>query len=478
MSVSPLRRLRRSLVFAVLLGVAYIAAYVFAGSPMGLGLEAPHLRWLFAAFLAALGVFGVQVVRFFVIDVLFLRSQGHRAPALIHVVVSLALYFALGLLIAGGVFGQSLTGAIATSAVASVVLGLALQETLGNFFSGIALQAEQPFRLGDVVRLSEHEGRVESFNWRATTIRTVSDARVVIPNAVVAREPVEVFARADLNRRTLTIPAPYEVAPQKVIRLVREALAGVPGLAETQPPQVRLGSYDDSSVGYEVLYWVEDYHGVAGIDAKIRERVWYVFARNGIGFPYPHEVEVPYEPPALDGGLGHGEESPVEERERWLGEVDFFAPLAPEEMHRLAEESRTLLFGPGEQIIESGGEGGSMFVVLRGRVEIRVPTPDGRRVPVSEILPGEIFGEMSLLTGEPRSADAWAQEEVEVVEVRKAEMRAVLERNEALAEALARKVSARLDQRTEALAQVDSQAPRAPGQASLLQKIRRFFDLG
>src|SRR5690606_5070682 len=124
------------------LGAAYVTAYVFEGSPPGLGLEVGLLRWLFAAFLAALGVVGVQVVRFFVLDVVFLRAQGHRAPALVHVVVAMALYFVLGLFIAGGVFHQTLTGAIATSAVASVVLGLALQETLGNFFAGIALQVE------------------------------------------------------------------------------------------------------------------------------------------------------------------------------------------------------------------------------------------------------------------------------------------------------------------------------------------------
>src|SRR5690606_29955376 len=144
--------------------------------------------------------------------------------------------------------------------------------------------------------------------------------------------------------------APYEVAPQRVIRLVREALSGVPGLAERQPPQVRLGSFDDSSVGYEVLYWVEDYHGVAGIDAKIRGRVWYVFARHGIDFPYPHQVEIPYASPAAgDGAAALADESPSQERERWLGEVDLFAPLTPEERHRLAERAHTLLFGPGEQ---------------------------------------------------------------------------------------------------------------------------------
>jgi CRP-like cAMP-binding protein len=96
---------------------------------------------------------------------------------------------------------------------------------------------------------------------------------------------------------------------------------------------------------------------------------------------------------------------------------------------------------------------------------------------VAEIGPGEVFGEMSLLTGEPRSADAWALEEVELMEVRKAEMGEVLEGNAALAEALARQASTRLDERMEALARADEETPRPVSQASLLQRIRHFFDL-
>src|SRR5690606_25508696 len=129
----------------------------------------------------------VQGVRFLVLDVAFLRTQGHRAPSLLHGVVAIGLYFVLGLLVASGVFHYSLAGALATSAVASVVLGLALQETLGNFFAGLALQVEQPFRPGDVVRIGAVEGKIEGFSWRATTVRTTSDTRVVIPNGTVAR---------------------------------------------------------------------------------------------------------------------------------------------------------------------------------------------------------------------------------------------------------------------------------------------------
>ncbi len=294
--VDPLRKLRLPLAFAVLLGVVYASAYGFA--PDGAGpTSTPALRWLLAVSMVAVGVVAVQAVRFFALDILFLRSQGHRAPALLHVVVAIVLYFLLGLLIASRVFEQPLTGAIATSAVASVVLGLALQETLGNFFAGIALQIEQPFRFGDVVRVGELSGRVEAFNWRATTILTVHDSHVVIPNSLMAREAVEVFGRKEVNRRLLAVPAPYAVPPQRMVEVVRNALVGVPGVSERPAPQVRLAAFDDSSISYEVVYWVEDYLRGSAIDALIRERVWYAFARNGIAIPFPHEIQVPYEPP-------------------------------------------------------------------------------------------------------------------------------------------------------------------------------------
>ena len=448
----------------------YGAAYALA--PEGATpASTPPLRWLLAVFLFAMGVLGVQVARFFVLDVLFVRSQGHRAPALVHVVVAMALYFVLGLLIASLVFHQSLTGAIATSAVASVVLGLALQETLGNFFAGIALQIEQPFRLGDVISANDMEGRVEAFNWRATTIQTPDDSHIVIPNALIAREAVEVFGRTRTTRRRLTVPAPYGAPPQQIADVIRTTLVGVPGMADRPPPQVRLASFDDSSIGYEVLYWVEDYLRVAAIDAQVRERVWYAFARNDISIPFPHEVQVPYHPPEATA------EDPAEERARWLGEVALFSPLAPEERARLAARARTLLYGPGETILRAGAEGGSMFVLLRGRVEIRVPKSDGRRVRVAEMGAGEVIGEMSLLTGEPRSADVRAIDEVQLIEVRRAEMKDLLAENEALAEALAHQTSLRLDQRADVLARADDKAEGPATSTSLLQRIRRFFEL-
>ena len=451
---------------AVLLGAVYLTARALVPP------ESVALRWALAAALAAAGVAVVAAVRLLVLDVVFYRRQGHRAPALVHGVVALAMYVALGLVIAGAVFDQSLTGAIATSAIASVVLGLALQETLGNFFAGIALQVEQPFRLGDVVRADGHEGRVESINWRSATVRTVDDSRVVIPNALLARDAVEVFPRDQPNRQCLRVPVPYDAPPQQVEAVLQAVVRGLPGVEERPPPRVRLVAFDDSSVAYAVVYWTTDYLRVAALDAALRERVWYAFARNGISIPFPHEVQMPYRPAPVPA-----DDDPVAERARWLGEVPLLAPLTPDERQWLAGRTRTLLYGPGETVLRAGDPGGSMFLVLRGRVEVRVPNADGPRLAVAEILAGDVMGEMSLLTGEPRSADVRALGEVELIEVRKPEIKELLAANDALASALADEVGQRMAQRADALALASARGDAVGTPASLLYRIRAFFDL-
>ena len=469
--VTVLRPLRVPLLLAVLLSVGYLAVY--EAEPSGTGWNAtPVLKWLAAASLTAWSVVGVQMIRFLILDVGFVRTQGHRAPALLHAVVAVGLYAVVGLTVAKVVFDAPLTGAIATSAVASVVLGLALQETLGNFFSGIALQVERPFRLGDVVATNGTFGRIEALNWRATSVRTADDSRVVIPNALIARETIEVFARREVTRRRLELPGPYEVPPQRIVAIVQRAVGGVPGVADRPQPVVRVASFDDSSVGYELLYWVEDYLRAPVIDAQVRERIWYAYARNDVAIPFPHEVQVPYEPPPEAD-----DEDPVEERALWLGESDLLTPLSAEERRQLAAGARTVLYGPGESILRTGDEGGSMFVVRRGHVEIRVLREGGRRVRVAEMEAGDVIGEMSLLTGEPRSADARALDEVELIEVRRPEMKEILARNEALAEALAGEASARIERRADTLAQAEAPSDGQTSQASLLQRIRTFFEL-
>jgi CRP-like cAMP-binding protein len=267
------------------------------------------------------------------------------------------------------------------------------------------------------------------------------------------------------------VTAAYEAAPQRVIRHLREAVDSVPGVSDMRAPTIRISAFNDWSVSYEILYWVEDALRHEAIDAQIRERAWYVFARHGLSMPYPHQVEVPYAP------ASHNEPIP-DVKELRLAEVPLLQPLTTDERRLLAERSRVLVFGPGERVLAAGGQGGTMYVVLEGRVEVIVPQASGAAVRVAEIGPGEVIGEMSLLTGDPRSADVRAMEEVEVLEVGKAAMREVMTSNDALAEALSEQMTRRTGERSEFLASVTAGPGGQESPASLLARIRRFFDLG
>src|SRR5205814_5390284 len=122
-------------------------------------------------------------------------------------------------------------GIVATSTVFSVVIGLALQDTLGNFFAGISIHIEQPFHIFDSVRIGTEIGRVEAVTWRTTTLRTNNNTVIVFPNSRVAREQVEIYPFNNLNRRVLRFPAPYAIAPGTIIPMVRETVRAMPNVA-------------------------------------------------------------------------------------------------------------------------------------------------------------------------------------------------------------------------------------------------------
>jgi hypothetical protein len=236
----------------------------------------------------------------------------------------------------------------------------------------------------------------------------------------------------------LHIPAPYHVAPQKVIPLIRETVASIPNVASERTPIARIGDFADSSVIYEILYWTKDYMWVPDIDAQIRQHVWYIYRRSEIDIPFP-----------MRHVLLERQAKPVSQQEdeygyeRVIESVEIFAPLSTEEKEAVARSAIKSVFAPGELILRRGAPGDSMFVIYRGNVEIRLPNRDGNAQQVAELKPGNFFGEMALLTGEPRNADVIAVGEVETLEITKAILQQLLDNNSALAEGLSQMIAER-----------------------------------
>ena len=422
--------------------------------------------------LVLFGILAYIVVRAlnFTVFGLFRLRRGFDAPTLVQNVFSIIAFSLLFLLIFSWEFPNANLGALfTTSAIFGVILGLALQDTLGNFFAGISLQADRPFQVGDVITVGaqRHTGVVEEISWRAIKIRTFQNHVVLINNSSAAKEPIEVCPRDNLNARLVFFNTLYTDSPAKTIHVVREAVREADNVSDRITPVVRIRNLGDSGVDYECKYWLVDYAKYNDTDALVRQRIWYAFRRADLNFAFPtqtlHIERKPVTLGEVDGGA-------LVER---LAAVDIFAPLSVEETGMLAQAAVRHVFAPGETVIRAGEEGSSMFVVHNGRVQVQV-NENGRPRPVATLNEGDFFGEMALFTGEPRTANVVAIEETEVLEIGHGAMKRVFDTNPDLVESLSFIISER---RQGLVTHVDSDTSQGESSAGILSAIRRFFGI-
>src|SRR5919205_1529701 len=254
------------------------------------------------------------------------RLKRIDAPTLIRNIFTIVAFTILFLIAFTFLFpGVNLGALFTTSAIFGVILGLALQDTLGNFFAGISLQADRPFQVGDVITVGaqRHTGVVEEISWRAIKIRTFTNHVVLIANSNAAREPIEVSPRGNLNARIVFFNTLYTDSPAKTIHIVREAVREADNVSPKIKPIVRIKNLRDSAIDWEVKYWLIDYAKYNDTDALVRQRIWYAFRRAGINFAFPTRTLHIERPAKRDEARADGRG--FIER---LSAVDIFAPLS------------------------------------------------------------------------------------------------------------------------------------------------------
>jgi small-conductance mechanosensitive channel/CRP-like cAMP-binding protein len=403
-----------------------------------------------------------------VFDVVMSRRRNVVAPQLLRDILSIGLYLILFIWVGGIVFNYPVRTWLATGGVLAVVLGLALQETLGNLFAGIALHLEDSFEVGDVVRSADHIGVVERTRWRATRIRTPANNVVIIPNSQLARTSLEVFPRNNLNGQVISIGIDYHVPPSSVIQVLTQAASHIEGVAREMPCFARVASFGDSSVVYELKYYMRDYSARDRINADIRKAIWYALRRNNISTPFPIRAYQPYTPPKTDHTA-----VPHDEIVARLHDVDILSPLSAQGREQIAGGARIHSYSKGETILRAGAAGDSMFVVHDGTVSVRIPddSPSGWS-EVTQLMEGSVFGEMALLTGEPRTADVVAGTDVIAIEIAKDALAPVLQSHPELAAVISAKVAERRDR----LESIRAGSPEE-AQGTILSRIRAYFGL-
>ncbi len=424
----------------------------------------------FAIGLAA-GLFLVRIFDFAVFEIGFRLRRLAPAPELLRQLVSLLLFgLVLGILFQV-LLSANLAALLTTSAIITAVLGLALQETLGNFFSGLALALERTVQVGDMIRAGETIGLVEQLSWRGIKLRTMEGNSLIVPNILASRERLEVFRRGHLPMaRLLRVGLEYGASPAHARASLEAAIRDLPGLAVHPSPIAYVAAFADYAVVYELRYWLEDYARYLEIDSRVRERVWYNLQREGLVIAYPLIRQFQYAAGPL--------KAPVENDfvDAAIAKSDLFAPLSAAERQKLAEGSVQRRYAEGETVVHEGDATSSMFLIARGRVGISVHGEGGTSQKLAALDAGSSFGEISLLTGEPRLATVRAITEATLVEIGKATVAPILEANPSLVEKLDRIILER--RRHTARERRDSRdAVSNDEPTSLAGKIARFFGL-
>lgn len=437
----------------------------------------PHVGNAMLASVVFLGiVIGLKLVDAFFFDLLAQWRKKPQVPLVVRDIGRWAIALIALVLIVRGFFPDANLNVLAVSSlVIGYIVGNATQDTLGNLISGLALNTERPFQIGDWVAVGGHTGVVVDTTWRATRLRTKAEDYIVIPNASIAKDAIVNYSRPTRNHGCyLSVGVSYETPPNKARRVILGVLAESPDICAEPAPSVYLSGYGDSAINFTIKFFIADFSRQDPIQSGVMDRLWYAFRREGISIPFPIQ-DCRERDAAAEEKLARA--AIRESIRKRLAEVDLFQSLEPGEIERLAEGEPLLMFAAGEKLCRQGEAGESFYIIASGRVAVLVTGPEGKPVPVAQLGPGAFFGEMSLLTGAPRSGTVVAETDVEVVCISKAEFAGVLQANAELAGKLAAILAQRLADRHEKITTAAVAGVVPETQSALLSRIRRYFGL-
>ncbi|WP_341402946.1 mechanosensitive ion channel family protein [Luteolibacter soli] len=343
-----------------------------------------------------------------VLDLAVAKSKGRPVPKILKHLIGIVFIVAAALLSVNVVFSGALPGLLTLSSVIAVVVGLALRPIILDIFSGLSANIDSAFHIGDWIEIprssggNPQSGWVEEINWRTTHLRTRAGNLVVCPNSVLSTAIITNFSQPSrLSRFDMKVKLPPELDPDRgreVLLAAVQATVGVEGGPDpaAKAPDVLITGMEASGVVYWIRYWLDP-------AAKSSDQATDTVARSVLrhlqlaGIPLSEKVVLHREERELVGNV-----TPAA-RAKLLGRLALFHNVNHGSLDVLAESAALIRFEKGEVLIRQGGEDHEMFLLVEGAVEVLVEV-DGREVFVAPMHAGDYFGEMSLLTGEPRTA--------------------------------------------------------------------------
>jgi len=393
------------------------------------------------------------------------HDRRHRSAKLVVDLVAAAIYVGTVVIVLKSVLALPVTGLFATSGVVAIVLGLALQNTLSDVFSGIAVGIEAPFQVGDRISLGDDiEGRVIETNWRSIRVQTDGEDIAIIPNSVMAK--LQIVNRSVPTRRravSAEVRCPATVDPDRVIQVLDEATLLCPTILETPGASVALTRLGRSWHHYTITFFVAETSLMGGTRSLLLRHARTQLHYAGLLERDPGGL---VQPPARSRPMM------LAPREV-LADLVLFERLQPMQLDDLASRLTTRLLEPGEILFAEVAGDATLYVVAAGVLELTRATGSTTSLTLGRIGAGEYIGEIGLLTGSPHTATARARTHCVVHQLRREAIAGLLETNADVAAALERSVRRGLELVSRKVAATATGDVGVGGQ--LLQRMRRFF---
>ena len=428
----PIGRAVVRVITLIVLTVALVRADVVPYQPLELTgspfRDAVHAILKIAWWVLA-GWFVVGVMRAVIV---FQRSP--REAKLVQDLLAGVIYLAALFAIVSYVLDLPIQGLLATSGVVAIILGLALQSTLGDVFSGIVLSFSRPYRPGDWISVEGGtDGRVIEMNWRATSILTARRDLAIVPNSTIAKSKiVNVSSPSGLHGTTVTVQLDAKTPPSRCSEILEHAIRNCRLIVATPAPTITVKAINATYIEFEIAFFVEELASTVKAQNELFDFIYRHLAAADI------DLASPQNGPIADGDVrksGTG-------IDRLLELVAIFATFTPEERSVIAAKLKEKSYDEGEILVAPGAVLQSLFIVGNGVLSFTREEIEGD-IELLRLGPGDHFGEIGMLTGAGAIAKLSALIPTTVYELAKADLTPILEARPQVAQELCRALARR-----------------------------------
>ncbi len=457
-----------------------LAARLWGGEAIGMYFSpeatADILSGLTVVLVVAVTLFIDGLIRYFYWHRYWRRRRGRETPALIRDILTIALLL-LGLSI--GLWwqeGMSFTGLITASGATAVILGIALQTVIQDLFSGLSINLDGSYALGDWLTVYSDQlpepvyGCVTHLSWRSTFLMLEDGRRLMVPNHIITANPVLNHSRPGDAKRfeievSVDVRVPCERAVDMMLAEVMKTVRTGPGMSPNPEPSIVVDRIDGDAVYYRVRFYA-DPDKVTPTVAKsaVFRAMLRVLQHSGMPLPVT-QIEIA-QPPDLGYGLG------PDSIPDGLRHASLFAEtLNEEQILLLATRCAVSELACDAVIMEQGASASSMFIILEGAARVTLALPQGVPQELAVLAAGDVVGEMSLMTGAPRSASVTAMTRIRALEITKESVEELLQRSPELLNRFGELLARRQREQAE---MANRPVPKS-AEVDLLARMRAFF---